>query len=97
MLSGLCTSVCRANHTVASPDASRCPPARLIGRLAAAYPLPAAPAQQCAHPADSGRDSTPSLEHLGSLQQHVLGNGELKGLCGFEVDHEVEGHGLLDG
>src|SRR5262245_60782436 len=90
MLSGLCTSVCRANHTVASPDASRCPAVRLIGRLAAAYTLPAAPAQLCAYPADSGRDSTPSLQHIGGLQQHVLRDGEPERLRGLQIDHEVE-------
>src|SRR5687767_12331615 len=37
------------------------------------------------------------LDHLGSLGEHVRGDGEAEGLGCLEVDDEVEAHRLLDG
>src|SRR3954447_5864240 len=86
------------------PHAARLPKIRCAPRLAAA---PSAPTP--AHPprvppgwpglrlAQSDGGSACSLDDLGGLEQHVLGDGEAESLGGLEVDDEVEGRRLLHG
>src|SRR5207245_160915 len=63
---------------------------------AAAHTPPPARAQPRPRPARTGGESLSLLDDLGGLHQHLLRDGEAQRLRRLEVDHEVEGRGLLD-
>jgi hypothetical protein len=46
-------------------------------------------------PARCGRG--PLLDYLGDLEHDLVGEGDAERLGRLQSDHEVEGHGLLDG
>src|SRR5262249_38484822 len=73
-----------------------CARPRALAGMAAAHTPSAVRAQPRPCPARTGGDR-PSLDDLGGLEEHVLGDGEPESLSGLEVDDEVELARLLDG